>query len=211
MSATTVARRVGRAATAARRRAARRAARCLEDGGVALFGADTVYGSAATRNAGAVERSAFALRARTDEARAVAFFSLAAALDALPELGERTARRAGGAAARPADAAGPQPGGASRSPAAAPRLRVIDIGIELDRPVLQSSANLAVGATRARSPRSRPRFAAAVDLEIDRGELRDAIDGRRPVRVRGRRLVHVIRAGALTAADVDDALVGSVR
>ena len=69
---------------------AKRLEECLASGGVAIFPADTVYGLACDPlQREAVERL-YALKGRPPERpAAVMFFALQAALDALPELGER--------------------------------------------------------------------------------------------------------------------------
>jgi L-threonylcarbamoyladenylate synthase len=70
--------------------------RCLAVGGVAVFPADTVYGLACDPdNRFAVERLYLLKRRPTNKPSAVMFFSLDAALAALPELGERTRERCG--------------------------------------------------------------------------------------------------------------------
>lgn len=71
--------------------AAERFAACIRAGGVALFGADTVYGLACDPgNADAVRRL-YELKGRPpSQPAAVMFFALAPALAALPELGPRT-------------------------------------------------------------------------------------------------------------------------
>ena len=148
-------------------------ARCLDGGGVALFGADTVYGLCCDPlDEAAVERL-FALkgRARTKPARARLLLARGRARGAA-RARRAHPRGAGCAAARAADAALPNP--RRRFPLAGGELlgvRVIDIGIELERAVLQSSANLAGG----RDPRTLDEVPSAiragVDLEIDRGPL----------------------------------------
>jgi L-threonylcarbamoyladenylate synthase len=64
---------------------------CVAAGGVALFPADTVYGLAADPDSRPAVERLYALKGRpADRPAAVMFFSLRRALDALPELGERT-------------------------------------------------------------------------------------------------------------------------
>ena len=159
----------GRAPPRPRRAPARRARaavsdpsealRCVAAGGVALFGADTVYGLCCDPpNAAAVDRL-FALKGRPrTKPAALAFFTLDPALAALPELGERT--RAAFHALLPGPLTLLVPNPARRFPLAGGELlgvRVIDVGLELDAPVLQSSANLTGGPdprTLARVPAS---------------------------------------------------------
>jgi L-threonylcarbamoyladenylate synthase len=148
--------------------------RCLDAGGVALFGADTVYGLACDPvNVDAVERM-LALKGRpTGKPAAVAYFDLDAALEALPELGERTRSAFRALLPGPLTLLVPNPAG--RFPlAGGGRLlgvRVIDVGIETARPVLQSSANVAGGPDPRTLDEVPPAIRAAVDLELDRGEL----------------------------------------
>ena len=64
---------------------------CIAAGGVAVFPADTVYGLACDPTSRAAVSRLYALKGRpADKPAAVMFFSLARALDALPELGPRT-------------------------------------------------------------------------------------------------------------------------
>ena len=65
--------------------------RCIRAGGVAVFAADTVYGLACDPDDRfAVERLYLLKRRTLEKPSAVMFFDLERALDALPELGERT-------------------------------------------------------------------------------------------------------------------------
>jgi L-threonylcarbamoyladenylate synthase len=198
-----------RAATLAQRDAL---ARCLEAGGVALFGADTVYGLCCDPLSDAAVARMFSLKGRErTRPAAVAFFSVAAALAALPELGEHT--RAAFAALLPGPLTLLVPNPARRFPNAGGELlgvRVIDIGIDLDRPVLQSSANL----TGGRDPRTLdevpPAIRSAVDLELDRGPLPGTPST--VIDMAGYELDRswrVTRAGPCTGAEVALALVGS--
>ena len=160
----------------------RRFETCIASGGVALFPADTVYGLAADpESAPAVERL-YALKGRPPaRPAAVMFFSLERALRALPELGERTRgaleRLLPGPvtvvvpnpARRYTLASGPEPERLGvRVPALASALEPL---AALTRPVLQSSANPS-GATDARRIEDvDPDLRAAVDAELDGGEL----------------------------------------
>jgi L-threonylcarbamoyladenylate synthase len=76
---------------------AKRLRDCIAGGGVAVFPADTVYGLACDPLSREAVRRLYELKGRpAEQPAAVMFFSLAAALEALPELGprERTALRA---------------------------------------------------------------------------------------------------------------------
>jgi L-threonylcarbamoyladenylate synthase len=202
--------RSARAATAAQRDAL---VRCLDGDGVALFGADTVYGLCCEVLSATAVARLFALKGRSRaKPAAVAFFSLAPALDALPELGEHT--RAALAALLPGPLTLLVPNPARRFPLAGGELlgvRVIDIGIELERAVLQSSANRAGG----RDPRTLDEVPAAiragVDFELDRGELpgtpSTVID---LSEFEHRGVWRVLRTGASSEAQISRALVRSL-
>jgi L-threonylcarbamoyladenylate synthase len=189
-------------------------ARCLERSGVVLFGADTVYGLCCDPlDERAVERL-FELKGRPrDKPAALAFFALEPALAALPELGPRT--RAALTALLPGPLTLLLPNPARRFPLAGGELlgvRVIDVGIELDRAVLQSSANL-TGEPEARTLAAVPAsIRAGVDLTLDRGELPGT-----PSTVLDMSGFEaggdwrVLREGAASAASIERALVGSRR
>ena len=152
--------------------------RAIAAGGVVVFPADTVYGLACDPGSAAAVERLYALKGRAAaKPAAVMFFSLAAALAALPELGERT--RAALAALLPGALTLLLPNPRGRFPlacAADPAtlgLRVPDLpalaGVSL--PVLQSSANAAGGAD-ARSLADVPEpIRAGADLVLDGGEL----------------------------------------
>ena len=127
--------------------------RCLLTGGVAVFPADTVYGLACDPNNRAAVERLYALK-RRDLAKpsAVMFFDARAALEALPELGERTRAGDGRAAAGRRDLAAAQRlGAASRWPAVKTPARSASGSRRCPpwpawpMPVLQSSANAAGG------------------------------------------------------------------
>jgi tRNA threonylcarbamoyl adenosine modification protein (Sua5/YciO/YrdC/YwlC family) len=148
--------------------------RAITGGGLAVFPADTVYGIACDpTNEFAVERLYLLKRRQRSKPCAVMFFSVDAALAALPELGPRT--RAAMARLMPGRVsvllANPQ----RRFPLACgddPRtlgLRVVsgDVGV----PVLQSSANRAGGVDPRRLSEVPELLRAAADAVIDGGEL----------------------------------------
>src|SRR5438105_2249004 len=67
--------------------------RCMSVGGVAVFPADTVYGLATDPQSDEGVHRLYRLKGRTPhKPAAVMFFDLGLALDALPELGDRTVR-----------------------------------------------------------------------------------------------------------------------
>jgi tRNA threonylcarbamoyl adenosine modification protein (Sua5/YciO/YrdC/YwlC family) len=150
--------------------------RCVAGGGVAVFPADTVYGVACDpSNAAAVSRL-YELKGRApDKPAAVMFFSVSAALAALPELGDRT--RAAFERVFPGGVTLLVPNPSRRFPlaGAGDRLgvRVVDVpaldGMSL--PVLQSSANLAGGPDPTRLDDVPESIRAGADLVIDGGSL----------------------------------------
>jgi L-threonylcarbamoyladenylate synthase len=149
---------------------------CIRGGGVAVFGADTVYGLACDpQDAAAVER-VYALKGRArDKPAALMFFDRAAALDALPELGVRTRALARRVLPGPVTLLVPNPAG--RFPLTGGGdtlgLRVPDLpalsgaGVA----VLQTSAN-ATGGLDARRLEDVPRYIReGADLVLYAGEL----------------------------------------
>lgn len=156
-------------------------ASCIARGGVVLFPADTVYGLACGADDETAARRLYELKGRpADKPAAVMFFSLPAALAALPELGSRTratlARLLPAAITvlvenprrRFAPACGPDPGTLGlRVPDFAGRLAALEsVGV----PVLQSSANLAGGADARRLEEVPASIRAGADLVLDGGE-----------------------------------------
>jgi L-threonylcarbamoyladenylate synthase len=156
--------------------------RCIAEGGVALFPADTVYGLAVDPESRAAVDRLYTLKGRPAERpAAVMFFEIGSALDALPELGERTRaalrRLLPGAltavVANPARryplACGPEPERLGlRVPALDGALAPL---AATRRPVLQSSANLSGGPDARRLADVDPEIRAGVDLALDGGEL----------------------------------------
>jgi L-threonylcarbamoyladenylate synthase len=152
--------------------------RCLAAGGVVVFPADTVYGLACDpASRPAVERL-YALKRRSlEKPSAVMFFELEAALEALPELGERTRQAMRRLLPGPVGLLLPNP---ARRFALACGSDPSTLGVRvprlarfagLARPVLQSSANLAGGPDARRLGEVPEMIRAAADLVIDGGEL----------------------------------------
>ena len=187
---------------------------CIRAGGVAVFPADTVYGLACDPGSRVAVERLYALKGRPDgKPAAVMFFSLAAALAALPELGPRT--RAALAALLPGAVTLLLPNPRRRYPLACASdpgtlgLRVPDLPVLAGArpPVLQTSAN------RAGEPDSR-RFAdvpeairAGADLVLDGGTL----PGTPSTVIDLRAYEHdgtwtVLRSGAIAAAAVGTVL-----
>jgi L-threonylcarbamoyladenylate synthase len=152
--------------------------RCILGGGVAVFPADTVYGLACAPDDEAAVRRLYELKGRPpDKPAAVMFFSLAAALAALPELGPRTRRLMTqllpGALTflvpnprlRFPLACGPDPTTLGLRVPALHRLEGVTAR------VLQSSANLAGGPDARRLDDVPQSIRAGADLVLDGGEL----------------------------------------
>jgi L-threonylcarbamoyladenylate synthase len=152
--------------------------RCVAAGGVAVFGADTVYGLACDpENAQAVARL-YALKGRpADKPAAVMFFDREPALAGLPELGTRTRALLERLLPGPVTAllpnerrrfplaCGPDPGTLGLRVPALPALAAVAV------PVLQSSANAAGGPDARRLADVPESIRAGADLVLDAGEL----------------------------------------
>jgi L-threonylcarbamoyladenylate synthase len=189
-----------------------RLAEVIAAGGVAVIGTDTVYGVCADAlDEAAVERL-LALKGRPEgKPAAVAFESVATALEALPELGE--AVRGALAALLPGPLTLLVPNPALRFPLAGGELlgvRVID-GLDAGgRALLLSSANLAGGAEARRLQDVDPAVLAGVDLALDAGELPGT-----PSTVvdlgdfEDDRTWRIVREGAVAARELQLALLGS--
>jgi L-threonylcarbamoyladenylate synthase len=152
--------------------------RCIADGGVALFPADTVYGLACDPESEAAVERLYAIKGRpASRPAAVMFFNLETALAALPALGPRTLGALGRLLPGPVTlllpnperlfplACGPVPERLG--------LRVPDVPLLAGvlRPVLQSSANPSGGADARRIEDVDERIRDEVDLVIDGGAL----------------------------------------
>jgi L-threonylcarbamoyladenylate synthase len=187
-------------------------------GGVAVFPTDTVYGVCCDPENEAAVRRLNALKRRPEgQAAAVLFFSLDAALAALPELAPRTREAARELLPGPvtlvlpnaarryplASAAHPTTLGV-RVPRLAETLRTLQ---ELSAPLLQSSANIA-GAAEARRLRDvAPAIIDEVDLALDGGELPGVASTVLDLSSYERTGAWtVLREGALARADIDRAL-----
>jgi L-threonylcarbamoyladenylate synthase len=156
--------------------------RCISAGGVAVFPADTVYGLATAVGSHEGFDRLYRLKGRLpDKPSAVMFFQPAAALEALPELGERT--RAAAEALLPGPVTLVLPNPAHRFPLAcgpAPdrigvRVPILEGALAplaaMPLPVLQSSANLAGGPEARRMEDVAPELLAGADVVLDGGEL----------------------------------------
>jgi L-threonylcarbamoyladenylate synthase len=153
---------------------------CIASGGVALFPADTVYGLAFDPSRpDAVERL-YVLKGRpADRAAAVMFFAPPFALDALPELSPRERAALEALLPGPLTLLLPNPhgrfplaGGGDTLGLRVPLLPGRTAALcAVERPVLQSSANLS-GAPAARSLADvPPALLEGADLVLDGGVL----------------------------------------
>jgi L-threonylcarbamoyladenylate synthase len=188
--------------------------RCMAVGGVAIFGADTVYGLACEPDSEDAVRRLYALkRRRPDKPAAVLFFDVNLALAALPELGPRTTVAVASLLPGPVTLLLPNP--ARRYPLACVGdpttlgLRVPALVPDAEAlhavrwPVLQTSANLAGGPEAHRLEDVPATIRRAADLVLDAGEL----DGRASTVVDLRAYEDdgawaIVREGALDPATV---------
>jgi L-threonylcarbamoyladenylate synthase len=156
--------------------------RCVAAGGVVLFPADTVYGLATDPESRAGVERLYALKGRPqDRPAAVMFFSMASALQALPELGPRTRAVFDGLLPGAVTVLVPNPRrrfrlACGREPERL-GVRVPDLEGALaplaavERPVLQSSANPTGAAEARRVADVHERLRTHVDFVLDGGEL----------------------------------------
>jgi L-threonylcarbamoyladenylate synthase len=191
---------------------------CRDAAGVAVFPADTVYGLGCDPDSEAAIARLYALKGRpATRPAAVMFFSLEAALGALPELRarERAALQAllpgpltvllANPARRFALACGPEPATLGlRVPLLSRSLTALGA---LELPLLQSSANLSGEPAPRRLADVPERLRAGADLVLDAGELPgvastvlDLRDYERAARWR------IVRAGPVGAAELQRAL-----
>lgn len=197
---------------------ARRLEECLSGGGVAIFPADTVYGIGCDpENRAAVERL-YALKGRpATRPAAVMFFSLDAALEALPELREH--ERAAMKALLPGPVTLLLPNRKLRFPLAcglgsdtlgvrAPLLEgaltpLRAVGV----PAMQSSANISGEAEARRLADVPASLREGADLVLDGGELPGAAST--VLDLRAYEDCHqwrIVRAGPVTARELERAL-----
>jgi L-threonylcarbamoyladenylate synthase len=151
---------------------------CVRAGGVAVFPADTVYGLGCDPHSPDAVGRLYELKGRPpDKPAAVMFFALAAALAALPELGDRTRAALERLLPGALTLLLPNPRGrfalASGSDRSTLGVRVPDVpalsGVRLA--VLQSSANRSGGADARRLADVPEQIRAAAGIVLDGGEL----------------------------------------
>jgi L-threonylcarbamoyladenylate synthase len=147
---------------------AQRAAEVLDDGGVILFGADTVYGLACAADRPQAIARMIALKGRDEQKpNAMLAFSLNAAEPLLAELGPRTAAAA--RALLPGPVTLVLPGGVGlRVPLLVPDAAAL---ATIETLVVQSSANPAGEPAPAKLADVDPALAANADLVLDAGPL----------------------------------------
>jgi L-threonylcarbamoyladenylate synthase len=187
-------------------------ARCVAAGGVVVFPADTVYGLGCDPQNPVAVRRLYELKGRAEaKPAAVMWGSLAAILAELDELGPGMRRALGRLLPGPVTLLVPNPRG--RYPLAGGGLlglRVAAAGLELDGPLLQSSANLAGGPDPRRLAEVPQAIREAADLVVDGGELPGVPstvidlsgheeDGR----------WRIVRVGMLSPEEVADRLAGA--
>jgi L-threonylcarbamoyladenylate synthase len=197
---------------------AERLQRCVEDGGIAVFPTDTVYGVCCDPESDDAARSLYALKGRAStRACAVMFFSVEPALRALEELSESERLALQALLPGPVTLLLPNPrrrfAPACRKDPFSLGLRVplLDEGLgalrAVSAPVMQSSANLS-GEPDARALSEVPaRLLEGADLVLDGGELpgkpSTVVDLRELER---ERRWHVLREGALPRSAVEETL-----
>jgi L-threonylcarbamoyladenylate synthase len=146
---------------------------CIVRGGVAVFPSDTVYGVCCDAENPLAVAQLYALKGRAaDKPAALLCFSLAVALSLLDGAGERT--RAAISALLPGPVTVLLANPRRRFPLAGGQLlglRVIDNGLSLEIPVLQSSANRSGGRDARRLEDVAATIRDRADLVIDGGEL----------------------------------------
>ena len=193
-------------------------ARCIAVGGVAVFPSDTVYGLATEPQSPEGVDRLYELKGRgSDRPAAVMFFQLPLALEALPDLGERTRsaleRLLPGALTlllpNPRRlyplACGPAP---ERIGIRVPRLEgPLAPLTSVAWPVLQSSANRSGGREAARLAEVDLRIRQGVDMQLDGGRLpgvASTVVDLTSYEEAGE--FRVVREGAVPAASVEAAL-----
>lgn len=156
-------------------------ARCLGTGGVGLFPSDTVYGLAADPESENGVRRLYEIKGRPPMPSAVMFFGLPSALAVLPELGPRTRTAFERMLPGPLTLIVTNPRGlfplacgdrpdrlGVRVPALTGALAPLSA---LERPLIQSSANLHGGTDARRLADVAAEVRMAVEVELDGGDL----------------------------------------
>jgi tRNA threonylcarbamoyl adenosine modification protein (Sua5/YciO/YrdC/YwlC family) len=190
--------------------------RCMSVGGVAVFPADTVYGLACDpANRIAVQRLYRIKRRPLRKPSAVMFFDRSLALEALPELGERTRDALVRLLPGPVSLLLPNPAGryplACGEDPATIGIRVVEIPVlkGVRWPVLQSSANHAGGPDPRRLDEVPAEIRRVAEMIVDGGELPGTPST--VLDLRGYESAgewEILRAGAMTPDVVQTRLTG---
>jgi L-threonylcarbamoyladenylate synthase len=200
---------------------AERFAQCIAAGGVVVFPADTVYGLACDPLQSHAVQRLYELKGRPPaKPAAVMFFALEHALHTLPELGPRTGvalksllpgpltvllENPRGRYPLACAAAGGDTGTLGlRVPSLSPQLAAL---ARIERPVLQSSANLAGGPEARTLQEVAPTLRASADLALDAGQLPGVASTVLDLREYERRYHwRVLRAGPISESELAQAL-----
>jgi L-threonylcarbamoyladenylate synthase len=178
--------------------------RCINDGGIAVFPTDTLYGIGCSPDHEAARARLYELKGRPhDKPSAVMWFSLDAAQPAFTELGRRT--RAALERLLPGPVLVVLPGGEGIR---VPRLEGALAPLGASRSaVLQTSANLSGGPDPRRLEDVPEALRSGADLVLDGGELPGVASTVVDLsRYEAEREWAVLREGAMTAAEVSRAL-----
>jgi L-threonylcarbamoyladenylate synthase len=180
---------------------------------VALFPSDTVYGLAAGAESETGVRRLYEIKRRPPMPSAVMFFSLDAALAALPDVGPRTEAALARLLPGPLTLIVPNPGRrfplacADRPDRLGVRVPSLDGALAplgaIGRPVIQSSANRHGGQDARRLTDVADQVRSEVDFELDGGELpgtASTVVDLGDYEVEG--TYAILREGAVAAADL---------
>jgi L-threonylcarbamoyladenylate synthase len=179
---------------------------CAAAGGIALFGADTVYGLACDAGTPAALARIKALKARPESRpAAVMFFDRDAALDAVGEVGERTHDALAALLPGPVTVLLPNPRGLfPLAGGSALGLRVPLPGrAAVHRAFLQTSANPSGGTEASSLAGVAQQIRDGVDLALDSGELAGVASSVVDLtQFEETRAWSVVREGAMATADI---------
>jgi L-threonylcarbamoyladenylate synthase len=178
--------------------------RCIDDGGIAVFPTDTLYGVGCSPNDEAARARLYELKGRPhDKPSAVMWFSFDAAQPAFGKLGPRM--RAALERLLPGPVLVVLPGGEGiRVPRLEGALAPLSVS---QSAVLQTSANLSGGSNPRRLEDVPEALRSGADLVLDGGDLLGVASTVVDLsRYEGEGEWTVLREGAMTAAEVSSAL-----
>jgi len=192
-------------------------ARCLGAGGVGLFPADTVYGLAADAESADGVRRLYEIKRRPPMPSAVMFLSLELALAALPLVGPRTRAAFERLLPGPLTLIVSNPQGlfplacGDRSDRLGVRVPALTGALTplqaVERPLIQSSANLHGGSDARRLADVPAEVRTAVDVELDGGDLPGTASTVVDVSsYEDDGTCSILREGAVTRADLERSL-----